>query len=723
MIPSVRLVTLVYPETPAAVTDPTHPWHRYDQLRRILRRHLPATTAEVLARPEVATDGSGAVVWSSERAGQPIPLTDLGDAEQTEARRLLTDHLQAIDRLARDLARREPVEAEPASLLSRALLYPGDESVYVVDGAPVILSWGGTDPGQPPGAGVDPATESDATAPPAPPAGERRLGAWPWTRLILPTLGLAALGALGWLAWTWYQGQTELALSQDLQAALASQCEPRAPLLELATRIERLDPTGERHAEALMAIRTELGICEEADQLAAQLAAGPPCDHLPALRDELDFYAERQPFAALRAEVERRHQACVRVATLSDQLAAAGGDCPAIAALEPEIAALAEPAPELAVLRLELEQAGNACRLAAELAPRLAATAGQCPSLRALARETAPALAMAATERAPLRELKDELATALERCELADHLERELAHAMDDCVALAGLNEILARHEPRREPFTALAARLETALGQCRALKLGAELEIYRNNLRFADIRERLLPELKTCAEVQALETRIAALGGDCAATRKLAAQLTDPDFPGQGHPSYAQARDALKRPLAECARVARLTDQLAAAGGDCARLRALARELKRDGAPALQAIRQQLDERLKPCQPPPPKPVVASQPAADRGSFPLRGDCSGRLILTPSSGWDGDRIRHIVEIDPPASERAARVVSSNPGCPRCELRKVGRNTWRADLFYGCGGRGIVPVSYSVFDAAGRVICSGSGSDLCLGRR
>jgi hypothetical protein len=100
-----------------------------------------------------------------------------------------------------------------------------------------------------------------------------------------------------------------------------------------------------------------------------------------------------------------------------------------------------------------------------------------------------------------------------------------------------------------------------------------------------------------------------------------------------------------------------------------------------------------------------------------------MRGDCTGRLTIDPTSGWDGDRVRHIVTIDPPASERVARVTSTNPGCRNCALRKIGRNTWRGDLFYGCRGRGIVQVSYAAYDASGRMICSGNGSDLCLGRR
>ncbi len=210
---------------------------------------------------------------------------------------------------------------------------------------------------------------------------------------------------------------------------------------------------------------------------------------------------------------------------------------------------------------------------------------------------------------------------------------------------------------------------------------------------------------------------------------------------------TLAKARDALEAPIADCDRIDRYTRRLAEAGTDCTRLVALERDLKRESAPTLRPVRQALGERMGPCRPPPPKPVVVQAPPKapppetrpgtkptappsapppipkESGSFAMRGDCTGRLTIDPTSGWDGDRVRHIVTIDPPASERVARVTSTNVGCRNCALRKIGRNTWRGDLFYGCRGRGIVQVSYAAYDASGRVICSGNGSDLCLGRR
>jgi hypothetical protein len=748
MTPSVRILTLVYAGPPADRLAPDHPWQQFDALGSTLRRHLPGATAAVFARPEIAVDGSGTVTWTSALAGQPRSLPDLPDEAQAAARRVLADHLNAISHLADELARREPDDPEPARLLTRAIVYPGDEAVYVIGGAPVLISWGGTDPGRPPPAAGAP---DPATVPPP-----RRRPAW-----IMPVLGLIALAALGLGlglgAWLRHLQETEQGLREDLAVALAHQCDPIAPLAALASSLERINREDARYADIRMTVLTEIGICEEASLFTERLATEPPCDHLPALDAELAFYdLEREPFRTLKADLDRRISACTRVAGLAERLDAVAGNCLTVAELERETATLDEPESELAALRLGLDRALAACRLAETLGPRLAEASTDCASLRTLARETAPAFVELDANRPPLSEIRNGLDDALARCALAEHLEGELARSQDDCLVLAGLDETLSRHDPNHEPLAAVAERLAIALRQCADLNdleqgfaeangdcaslraLADGLDAYRNNLRFLDIRTRLAPELRVCSEADVLEKQIAAIGGDCTKARELAASLAD-----HGDPRFAKAREALQAPIADCDRIDRYTRRLAEAGSDCTRLVALERALKRESAPTLRPVRQALGQRIGPCRPPPPKPVVVQAPPKapppeirpgakptappappqGSGSFAMRGDCTGRLTIDPTSGWDGDRVRHIVSIDPPASERVARVTSTNPGCRNCALRKIGRNTWRGDLFYGCRGRGIVQVSYAAYDASGRMICSGNGSDLCLGRR
>jgi hypothetical protein len=730
MTTSVRILTLIYAGPPADRLAPDHPWQRFEALGRTLRRHLPAATATVFARPEIAVDGSGTITWTSELAGQPRPLSDLPDEEQAAARRILADHLNAISSLADELARREPDDPEPARLLTRAIVYPGDEAVYVIGGAPVLISWGGTDPGRPPRAAGAP----DPATVPLP----KRRPAW-----IMPVLGLIALAGLGLGVglgvWLWQLQETEEGLREDLAAALANQCDPVAPLVALASRLERIDREDARYADIRMAVLTEIGICEEAALFTERLATVPPCDHLPALDAELAFYdLEREPFRALKTDLDRRISACTRVAGLAQRLDAVAGACLAVAALDQEIATLDEPRRELAALRIGLDRALAACRIAETLGPRLADASDDCAALRTLARESAPAFVELDASRPPLSEFRRGLDDALSRCDLADHLEGELARSQDDCLALAGLDETLSRHNPSREPLAALAERLAVALRQCAALNdleqgfaeangdcarlraLADGLDAYRNNLRFLDIRTRLAPELQICSEADALEEQIAAIGGDCTKVRALAEGLAE-----QGDPRFAKARGALKAPIADCDRNDRYTRRLAEAGADCTRLVALERDLKRESAPTLRPVGRELGERIGPCRPPPPKPVVAQAhpPPQESGTFAMRGDCSGSLTIDPTAGWDGDLVRDIVTIDPLTSKRIARVTSTNPLCRNCSLSKIGRNTWRGDFSYRCSDRVIIPTSYAAYDASGRVICSGNGSSLCLGRR
>ena len=735
MTPSVRILTLVYAAPPADALPPDHPWQRFDALGRTLRRHLPEATAAVFARPEIALDGSGALTWTSALAGQPRPLSDLPDEEQAAARRILADHLNAISRLADELARREQDDPAPARLLNRAIVYPGDEAVYVIGGAPVLISWGGTDPGRPPGA-----TSAPGPVPVTPPP---RRPAW-----ILPVLGLIALATLGLGlglgVWLWQLQETEQGLREDLAVALANQCDPVAPLVELSSRLERIDREDANYADIRMAVLTEIGICEEAAPFTERLATEPPCDHLSALDAELAFYdLEREPFRALKADLARRISACLRVDGLAQRLDAVGGDCLAVAELEREIATLDEPRSELAALRIGLDRTRDACRLAETLGPQLADTTDDCTALRTLARENAPAFIELDANQPPLSEIRRGLDEALARCDLADHLESELARSQDDCLALAGLDETLSRHGRDREPLVAVSARLTIALRQCAVLNdleqgfaeanadcgrlqsLAEGLDAYQNNLRFLDIRTRLAPELQLCSEANALEEQVAAIGGDCTKARALAAGLAD-----QGDPRFAEARDALKAPIADCDRIDRYTRRLAEASTDCTHLVALERDLKRESVASLRPVSRELGERIGPCRPPPPKPVVAQEPPKgtapipqESGTVAMRGDCTGQFIIDPASGWHGERVRHVVTIDAPASERVARVTSTNRKCRNCALRKIGRNTWRGDLFYICGERGIIQVAYAAYDVSGRMICSGTGSGLCLGRR
>jgi hypothetical protein len=180
---------------PLAALAPDRGRHR--ALDGLIRRHLPGVTASLLAQPSASAEG-GFVDWYTDLAGQPVALAALaalsGQAG-AEARARLADRLASLNGLADRLTASDP---EEAGLLRTALSFPGEETVYVVGGEPVITFWGHQSLAAPPTA-VGPAAAA-ASAPPSPAAaaggseGGRR-GLW----LGLGLLSLVVAAGVGWL--------------------------------------------------------------------------------------------------------------------------------------------------------------------------------------------------------------------------------------------------------------------------------------------------------------------------------------------------------------------------------------------------------------------------------------------------------------------------------------------------------------------------------------------
>ncbi|MCB1925204.1 MAG: VWA domain-containing protein [Gammaproteobacteria bacterium] len=164
-----------------AVCDDVDLLDRHAELAALIRRHLPAVGASLLAMPRRVGD-SGDIEWYSDLAGQPVRLDDLGADEQARARALLADRVAAV----RALADRLPAGELPAAWLRAAVSFPDDSRVYVIGGQPVITFWGHAD------------RRTAAAAPGtvvATPAGV------PWQRGLLGLLALAALVLVAWYAW------------------------------------------------------------------------------------------------------------------------------------------------------------------------------------------------------------------------------------------------------------------------------------------------------------------------------------------------------------------------------------------------------------------------------------------------------------------------------------------------------------------------------------------
>lgn len=115
----------------------------YDEIVGLLNRHLPPSTASMLARPEV---NDNVVEWYSELQGQPYLLgnTEREQATRKQAETLISQRLDAVDKLRTDLLQKGTITTEQAALLESLVEAAQHDSIqiYVVNKQPVIIGWG-----------------------------------------------------------------------------------------------------------------------------------------------------------------------------------------------------------------------------------------------------------------------------------------------------------------------------------------------------------------------------------------------------------------------------------------------------------------------------------------------------------------------------------------------------------------------------------------------------
>jgi len=182
-------------------------WRAAGQLRAAIAARLSREHADLLAIPEVDPTGRR-IDWYAPFDGEPRRLSETSEAERVQA-------LDKVQRLHADLARladtmetpeRSSAERNFARLLRHALTAPGEETLYVVDGKPVMTFWGFTADASLPGAFLAsppvpprPAARPEAVmvSAPALAAGASRTNWWQW--LLLALLLLLMLALLAWL--------------------------------------------------------------------------------------------------------------------------------------------------------------------------------------------------------------------------------------------------------------------------------------------------------------------------------------------------------------------------------------------------------------------------------------------------------------------------------------------------------------------------------------------
>lgn len=117
--------------------DPEQAVRIHGELDEVIRRHLPAANASLLAFPSVS---GPSVDWLSDLAGHPRSLTTLSGDERQRVEVLLAERLAALNGLADRLE--GAGRTDLATALRKAAQQPAPEDVYAVSGQPVILCWG-----------------------------------------------------------------------------------------------------------------------------------------------------------------------------------------------------------------------------------------------------------------------------------------------------------------------------------------------------------------------------------------------------------------------------------------------------------------------------------------------------------------------------------------------------------------------------------------------------
>jgi hypothetical protein len=185
-------------------------WRAAGQLRAAIAQRLSRKHADLLAIPEVDPTGRR-IDWYAPFEGQARKLSDLDDSERhavlNEVHRLHGEITGLADSM--DEPQRSTAERNFARLLRHALTAPGEDTLYVVDGKPVMTFWGFSADANLPGVFLasPPLTPRPAVSPQAMPqavlasapavAAIGTRSVW-WQWLLLAVLLLLLLALLAW---------------------------------------------------------------------------------------------------------------------------------------------------------------------------------------------------------------------------------------------------------------------------------------------------------------------------------------------------------------------------------------------------------------------------------------------------------------------------------------------------------------------------------------------
>ena len=163
-------------------------FEHYDEILKIVRAHLPPSTATLFAKPEIKSDRV-TVEWYSELEGQPYLVSE-NESDKVTLQKispLIQQRLNAIAALTQNLTERGVISAEQSTWLNQLVegANHNTRQIYLINNEPVITGWG-----------IGKKVEPPAPPPVVPVATPKHR----WCYWLLPLLLLL----LGLLAWWWF---------------------------------------------------------------------------------------------------------------------------------------------------------------------------------------------------------------------------------------------------------------------------------------------------------------------------------------------------------------------------------------------------------------------------------------------------------------------------------------------------------------------------------------
>lgn len=386
----------------------TELFSQYGQLIKLIKKHLSSVTASIFAQP-MHQDDSDYIEWYSELNGQPEPLGSLSDAQQLKAKKLLSDRLAALSKLADQLPQLEPGSEKLQTLLRKAMQFPGDETVYVINEQPVITFWGIPDPAAktiknpPQVSGVQNLTSTSDVSRFRLPKFLSYLG---WLLLIVLLASLLwflfSKYPINWQDYNPFVDEYQILL--DKVNAADDDCE----ILDRIYKEESLIHKDEEKFQRLKKrVESRLEICQAYIQLKNDIElANGDCRKLVTILNQNNYLQDAQgPFIELKNYLKQEVRLCAEYRKLKNRVDAAQEDCPLLAKINSENSYLQQPEGLFILLKQQINDNLQTCNTYQTLKDSINKAQLDCQKLKKIASENS---ALKRTE-SKFRELKQQL--------------------------------------------------------------------------------------------------------------------------------------------------------------------------------------------------------------------------------------------------------------------------------------------------------------------------